>query len=293
MKNFYTELYERLNLGPAAVSIDENGNQSFGTEGRYCLKFTYPAHLVFFGAGHIARALARLAGLLSLSLTVVDDRPEMLTEEYFPPQARLICSDFRALDSIRELDDISNPYYCIFTHGHKADTDCLIYACRRNSGYIGMIGSKNKITRCFEEAQREGISRERLECVCSPIGLSINAVTPEEIAVSIMAQIISVYRQDKSAIIVRPDFIRKLSETEAVVCTVIEASGSSPARPGAMLIAGKENIGTVGGGALESAVIKDARTVRQNCIRHYDLDEKAELGMSCGGKVTVLFTPPA
>ena len=140
----------------------------------------------------------------------------------------------------------------------------------------------------------KGISEKKLSKVHSPIGLSINALTPQEIAVSIMAEIISIYRKEKNACIVSPSLIKTLaSERNCVICRVLKASGSTPAREGQILIVNSQNItsGTIGGGALEEEAKKEASLCTGSYIKTYNLSKDGELGMTCGGEVTVLFDP--
>ena len=292
--NIYKELEKRLDCEQVkvSVSIDAEGNahEYIGQEGEFTSTFTYPVHLVLFGGGHIAQSLAPLALHCGLAVTVIDDRAA--TESCFPPSVEFIHASFEKLP-VQRLSRIVNPYFCIFTHGHSHDSECLYYCLKRKSSYIGMIGSKNKIKYCFEQMKEKGISEKKLSKVHSPIGLAINAVTPQEIAVSIMAEIISVYRKEKNACIVSPSLIKTLASVKnCVICRVLKASGSTPAREGQILVVYSQNItsGTIGGGALEEAAKKEASQCAGSYIKTYDLSRDGELGMTCGGEVTVLFS---
>ena len=292
--NIYEELEKRLACEQVTISVsidaDGNAHEYIGQDGEFTSTFTYPVHLVLFGGGHIAQSLAPLALHCGLAVTVIDDRSEM--KDCFPPLAEFIHASFEKLPG-RKLNKIINPYFCIFTHGHSYDSDCLYYCLKRKSSYIGMIGSKNKIKYCFEQMIEKGISEKKLSKVHSPIGLSINALTPQEIAVSIMAEIISVYRKEKNACIVSPSIIKTLaSEKNCVICRVLKASGSTPAREGQILVVYPQNItsGTIGGGALEEEAKKEALQCTGSYIKTYDLSRDGELGMTCGGEVTVLFS---
>lgn len=292
--NIYEELEKRLACEQVTVSVsidaDDNAHEYIGQDGEFTSTFTYPVHLVLFGGGHIAQSLAPLALHCGLAVTVIDDRSEM--EDCFPSLAEFIHASFEKLP-VRKLNKIINPYFCIFTHGHSYDSDCLYYCLKRKSSYIGMIGSKNKIKYCFEQMKEKGISEKKLSKVHSPIGLSINALTPQEIAVSIMAEIISVYRREKNACIVSPSRIKALAaERSCVICRVLKASGSTPAREGQILVVYSQSItsGTIGGGALEEEAKKEALQCTGSYIKTYDLSRDGELGMTCGGEVTVLFS---
>lgn len=292
--NIYEELGKRLAYEQVSVSLsidaDGNAHEHIGQDGEYTSTFTYPVHLVLFGGGHIAQSLVPVALRCGLNVTVIDDRMEM--KDCFPPSTEFIHASFDKLPA-RKLNKIVNPYFCIFTHGHSHDSECLYYCLKRKSSYIGMIGSKNKIKYCFEQMKEKGISEKKLSKVHSPIGLAINAVTPQEIAVSILGEIISVYRKEKNACIVSPSLIKTLtSEKNCVICRVLKASGSTPAREGQILIVYSPfmTCGTIGGGALEEEAREEAARCTGSYIKTYDLSRDGELGMTCGGEVTVLFS---
>lgn len=275
----------RLDDGTFEEWLDEGGEQ--------VSRLAYPPHLVLFGGGHIAQALTPMAKACGIRATVVDDRAEVLTYDHFPQGTELIHSPFTELPEQR-LERIAKPYYCIFTHAHSADAECLSWAGTRKSAYIGMIGSWRKIEACKEVAHARGVAEEVLSTIHSPIGLAINAVSPAEIAVAIMAEIISVYRKDKSTIFVDSSLIERIAASRGTVCRIVKASGSSPGKEGAlMLVEGDEVHGTVGGGEVERLAIEEAkRTVRAHLV-DYDLSDGGGAGMVCGGAVTIAFTPRA
>lgn len=275
----------RLDDGTFEEWLDEGGEQ--------VSRLAYPPHLVLFGGGHIAQALTPMAKACGIRATVVDDRAEVLTYDHFPQGTELIHSPFTELPEQR-LERIAKPYYCIFTHGHSADAECLSWAGTRKSAYIGMIGSRRKIEACKEVAHARGVAEEVLSTIHSPIGLAINAVSPAEIAVAIMAEIISVYRKDKSTIFVDSSLVERIAASRGTVCRIVKASGSSPGKEGAlMLVEGDEVHGTVGGGEVERLAIEEAkRTVHPHLV-DYDLSDGGGAGMVCGGAVTIAFTPRA
>lgn len=293
----YEELAMRLRTEDVILSTRRLDDGTFeewlGEGGEQVSRLAYPPHLVLFGGGHIAQALTPMAKACGIRATVVDDRAEVLTYDHFPQGTELIHSLFTELPEQR-LERIAKPYYCIFTHGHSADAECLSWAGTRKSAYIGMIGSRRKIEACKEVAHARGVAEEVLSTIHSPIGLAINAVSPAEIAVAIMAEIISVYRKDKSTIFVDSSLIERIAASRGTVCRIVKASGSSPGKEGAlMLVEGDEVHGTVGGGEVERLAIEEAkRTVRAHLV-DYDLSKGGGAGMVCGGAVTIAFTPQA
>lgn len=250
-------------------------------------------HIIAFGAGHIGKALYDLAVLNDMKMTVLDDRKELLTEERFPLAERHIDNYENLLT--REYPVVS-PYYAIFTHGHEYDTACLEYALKHKASYIGMIGSKKKTERTFCLLREKGFSEDDISRVHAPIGLAIGAETPEEIAISIMAEIISAFRSEKNVSVFDADLLRILAETEeGIVIRIIDKHGSAPRERGSMmLVTEKGSYGTIGGGAIEKdaaeTAIKMLRENKKHLLKHYSLKADDDLGMVCGGDETLLFS---
>jgi len=148
--------------------------------------------LIIFGAGHLSCHISRYAKSLHFTVTVCDDREQYANKERFPDADYIIVEDFeRAFDKIR-ID--SNSYIVIVTRGHKYDQTILEQALRTNAKYIGMIGSKQKTLTILKRLNEKGIPEETLNRVYSPVGISIGAVTPEEIALSIVSELVKIRR---------------------------------------------------------------------------------------------------
>ena len=253
---------------------------------------TAEPHLVLFGCGHVGKALYDLAVLQDMRVTAADPRKELLTKKRFPKAERIIGSYEKILSE--EHPSFISPYYCIFTHGHTYDSDCLLYALRLPHTYIGMIGSKAKIAHCFDNMRSQGITDSQLSEVHTPIGLPINAVTPQEIAVSIMAQIISVLRKDKKAVLVDSSIIGMAAKQNGVMVRIVEKSGSAPRSTGSMMFVTHQGVfGTVGGGSVENHAIETAKKMLKQentfLLEHHELQGNQPLGMTCGGNVTLLY----
>jgi len=149
-----------------------------------------PVTVFLFGAGHVSRPLCRLANLVGFRVVVIDDREEFPTKARFPEADELIVRSFDA--GLDALPLGPNPYIVIITRGHLHDHQILRQVIRQPLGYLGMIGSRRKTEIIFEALRREGFSEEEIKTIHAPIGLAINAQTPEEIAVSIIAELIQV-----------------------------------------------------------------------------------------------------
>ena len=146
--------------------------------------------LIIFGAGHIGQALAKIAKIAGFQIVVVDDREDFANKENFPDAKQILVTDVKGAKEKLHL----TPTSCvvIITRGHKNDLDVLRSFVTCELKYIGMIGSKRKIAEIFELLERESVTRKLLEKVHAPIGLNIGSETPGEIAVSIVAELISV-----------------------------------------------------------------------------------------------------
>ena len=143
-----------------------------------------------FGGGHVSQKLAPLVSMAGFGLVVADDRPEWANRERFP-QAQEIWNE--PMDQVlagRRLGRDS--YVVIVTRGHLYDKEVLGQALGQNAAYVGMIGSRRKRNLIYQALSEEGTSQEQLASVYSPIGLDIGAETPEEIAISIVAELVAV-----------------------------------------------------------------------------------------------------
>jgi xanthine dehydrogenase accessory factor len=152
----------------------------------------FPPVVYIFGAGHISLFLSKIAAMVDFNVTVIDDRPEFASAERFPEAERVVIEPFDKV--FDKLDFQGKEYVVIVTRGHAWDAVVLEEAMKRPARYVGMIGSRRKTGIIMEHLKKKGIDPERLAAVHSPIGLAINAETPEEIAVAIVAQMISVRR---------------------------------------------------------------------------------------------------
>lgn len=149
--------------------------------------------LYVFGAGHISLFLAKIGKMVGFKVIVADDRDMFANRERFPEADEVYAEDFRVVFPKLKLN---KPYYIVIvTRGHRYDQDVLEWALGTEAKYIGMIGSRAKNKAVFSNLQEKGIPKEVLEGVHAPIGLNIGAETPEEIAVSIIAEIIEVKRE--------------------------------------------------------------------------------------------------
>jgi xanthine dehydrogenase accessory factor len=152
-----------------------------------------PADLYIFGAGHVAASLYKVARIAGFDVTVVDDRAAYANRERFPEAQQVIAEDFEKAAS--QLAPSESSYIVIVTRGHRDDMRMLRWAVQTPARYVGMIGSKRKTITIFKELQAEGVPAHLFDRVHAPVGLDIGAITPEEIAVSITAELIAKRRK--------------------------------------------------------------------------------------------------
>jgi xanthine dehydrogenase accessory factor len=152
-----------------------------------------PASLYIFGAGHVSVSLYKVAKGAGFDVTVVDDRATYANRERFPEARQIIAEDFD--HAMARLAPNESDYLVILTRGHRDDMRVLRWAVQTPARYIGMIGSKRKTITIFQELTKEGLSAELFDRVHAPVGLDIGAITPEEIAVAITAELIAARRR--------------------------------------------------------------------------------------------------
>jgi len=157
-----------------------------------------PQTLYLFGAGHISRSTAAIGKTLGFRVIGIDPRSEYNNNDRFPDADSLIVEEYESAFS--ELSVGKDSYIVIYTPGHVLDEQCLQFAVGTEARYIGMIGSKKKVKEVKERLLQKGISPEQLERVHAPIGIGISAETPEEIAISILAEIIKVKRTGENSV---------------------------------------------------------------------------------------------
>ena len=243
--------------------------------------------LILCGGGHVSRDVAAFAHRLDFSVTVIDDRADAVTEARFPNAERLICDSYENLNRYLEPDAC----YVVVTPDHKADLQCVSTILPTRYRYLGMIGSRKKVASTMENLRNAGFSETQISSIFAPIGLSIGAVTPAEIALSILGQII----QEKNKTHASSADRALLASTEpGILCVITEKHGSAPRGVGSMMLVGKEKVlGSIGGGEPEFLAIQHAKENPSFAIKQYALNNTAPNGldMICGGRINVLFIP--
>ena len=286
----------------AGLSFTQEGDQLTLIE-----RFLPQPRLLILGGGHIALPLSEMAGLLGFDVWVYDDRPSFANSARFPAAHTVICDDFanmRARLGFRRGD-----YVAVLTRGHRHDILCLRTLFEDGDEvpqYVGMIGSKRRVAIVKEEVASATGRSDLLDQLYAPVGLPIGSVTPAEIALSILAEIIQLRRLGPDGTrgkspregAVDPELFRFLAtprKGRAALVTIVSTSGSTPREMGAKMAidALGKTIGSIGGGCAEAEVIRKARDVMDAAgyqLIEVDMADAAEEdGMVCGGTMQVLI----
>lgn len=299
-------------LAPYAPQTDRRGRYFADVtleeaDGRFTVgePFSPPERLIVLGAGHIAMPVCEFAAKSGFEVYVCDDRPAFANTARFPLAQGVLCDSFEGC--IDRLKLTRYDYVVVITRGHVHDADCLREIFKGTQpAYLGLIGSRRRVKGLFDMLVEEGYPKEYMDRICTPIGLSIGAVTPGEIAVSILAELVAYKRlpehsndgircgNDSDVELSVIKYLSENREPKAIV-TVIETKGSTPREAGAKMAVSPigEVTGSIGGGCSEGAVIRDAvRIIGTGRYKVIDIDLTGEVaesdGMVCGGTMRVL-----
>lgn len=309
----------------ARHSLETGCLQFFQAEDSTCMliePYEPVPKLILLGGGAIAIPLAELGAKVGLSVTVADDRPLYANKDRFPQAETVICDEFSSCLAQLSLNEYS--FVVVVTREHRHDLECLRMVLNQKTAYIGMIGSKVSLNRVKEQLKQEGFPEEQIHKVHMPVGLDIGAVTPDEIAVSIIAQIIRFRRSSQKAQGGNEPFdphskeasarchnghlgnghletdhhvlnaLSKDSEEPRALATVVETWGSVPRKAGAKMLIWSYGmtLGSFGGGYAEGELINAAWQLigtGSSALHEIDLTGQTDEGegMVCGGMMKV------
>lgn len=256
--------------------------------------------MIICGAGHVSMPIIRMGKRLGFMVTVIEDRPKFADHARAAGADQVLCEPFA--DGLSKIRGDSDSWFIIVTRGHRYDTECLEAILRKPYAYVGMMGSRRRVAIVKDQLEAKGVCREALDGVHTPIGLKIGAETPEEIAVSVMAEIIQVknagsakggYSPELLDAVLDPDDSR-----EKVLATIISRKGSAPRSVGTKMLirADGTTVDTIGGGCIESEVIRKALLMMRAedegfrlCTVDMTADAAEDEGMVCGGVVEVML----
>lgn len=230
---------------------------------------------------------------------VIDDRQEFANKELFPRAKQVICAPF--VEALANLELGPSSFVVLATRGHQYDYECLRVLLPKTLAYLGMVGSRKKVQELKQVLEKEGFPPDRLEALHAPIGIPIGALTPAEIGVSILAEIIAEKRRLFPAEETNREVLAAAAELEAagkqgIMVTIVKTRGSTPRKAGARMLVypGEQVIGTIGGGKGEAAAKGQALLALaegENRLCHLDMTNSAagEEGMVCGGSMDLVL----
>ena len=251
--------------------------------------------LVVCGAGHVALCLIRLGVMLGFEVTAIEDRAEFAEKAREAGARRVLCQPFTAaLDAV---PGDATTAFVVMTREHAHDVDCLRRILQKPCAYAGMMGSRGRTAQIRRLLLSEGFDAQRVEALRMPIGVPIGARTPEEIAVSVAAELISVMNAADAGEGYPPGMLEALTRLDgrAVLAMIVEKRGEAPRRPGAKMLVRADGsfLGTVGGGTAEAEILRDAGAMlregrRESRLLRLELKKGV---VQCGGEIDVLLLP--
>ena len=259
------------------------------------------AHLVICGGGHVSQQVIELAGKVGFHVTVLEDRP------YFADRAREAGADLVLCDafekSLQGIAGTPDTYFLVVTRGHRFDRACLEQILKKPYAYVGMMASRGRSALLKKQMAGDGFDRKALDEMYTPVGLSIHAETPEEIAVSIVAELIQIKNQTKKTAgydSLLMEYLTGVKEPgqPKVLATIIARRGSAPRSIGTkMLVLGDGRIiGTIGGGCMESEVqhqclrlLREENEKSRIVCADMTVSQAEDEGMVCGGTIDVFL----
>lgn len=197
MKVIAEEKPKLMHLDLTGKEAEEGGMICGGVMDIYIEPISPSPRVFIFGGGHISLYVSKMSAMVGFQVVVVDDRPQFANKDRFPEAQEVIAEEFPLAFSRLKVNRPS--YLVIVTRGHAYDQEVLEWALGTDARYIGMIGSRKKIQSVYQNLEKKGIPPEKFLRVHSPIGLKIGALTPEEIAVSIVAEMIQERRREKDS----------------------------------------------------------------------------------------------
>ena len=255
--------------------------------------------IVICGAGHVSMPIISMGKRMGCHVTVIDDRLKFVNNAIAEGADEVKFAEFE--DALSEIDGDEDTFFVIVTRGHRYDKECLKSIAQKRHAYIGMIGSRRRVKIVKDDLAEEGVSKDVLDSLYSPIGLDIGAETPEEIAIAILAEIIEVKNKKNRNFGFSKDVMKRLLSDERdklTMATIISRQGSAPRGVGTRMLITREGetVGTIGGGCIEGNVIAKGRRMlldgeHKPVIMEVDMsgDAAEDDGMVCGGTVKVLL----
>jgi len=300
------ESHENSFLGMHKKEIHANylrGNLEIEGQRLFCELQGCEKKLVICGGGHVSIPIIKMGRMLDFTVTVIEDRPLFADHARIASANEVICDDFSK--ALKKIKGDKDTYFVIVTRGHRYDQACLEEIFNKPHAYIGLIGSKIRIKKVKELMMEKNFPKEELDKIYAPIGLSIGAETPQEIAVSIMAEIIQVKNTERRNGGYPKEILKAINKEETkkvpkMIATIVSRKGSAPRQVGTKMLIYRDGtiVGTIGGGCVEADICRNAQVLFSTGdlkAKLYSVDmtgnDAEEDGMVCGGVVEILLEP--
>ena len=265
-------------------------------------RFGAVPQLVVCGGGHVAAAVVQLAKLLGLTVLAMDDREEYAQQLRLAGADKVLCLPFDK--ALAQVPDGAETYFVVVTRAHAFDVDCLKVILKKPAAYVGMMGSRGRAALVRRQLLEAGIDAERVEALYAPIGLSIGSQTAEEIALSILAQIVSIKNARPQTEGFSSALLEAMAQTDdagqqAVLAVIAARHGSTPREIGAKMLVRTDGsiVGSVGGGIMEHRTILAAQEMLTGAAPayqrlHFSADGKNDDAAiaACGGSMEIVLT---
>ena len=281
----------------AGEATNTTGVQEIAGRRVYVERLEREKKIVVCGAGHVSIPVIKLARMIGCRVTCIDDRPSFAGNAKEAGANLVVCDSFE--NALNSIPGDKDTFFVIVTRGHRWDQQCLKIIADKPHAYIGLMGSRKRVQIVKENLLQSGVPRDVLDSVHTPIGLSIGAETPEEIAVSVMAEIIEVKNRQGRGAGYPDEILEALGRPgRKILLTIVARHGSAPRSVGTKMLVLSDGtcVGTIGGGCAEALLIQRARDslsgeAPQPQLCHVDLtvEDAEESGMVCGGTMEVLL----
>lgn len=280
--------------------VTATGMLKMGNTQVFAERFGAVPQLIICGGGHVAAAVVRLAKLLGLPVLAMDDRKEYADGLSEAGADKVICRPF--VQALEQVDGGAETYFIVVTRAHAFDVACLKEILKKPAAYVGMMGSKGRAALVRRQLLEQGADARRVEELYAPIGLSIGSQTAEEIALSILAQVVAIKNKRPQTEGFRTAVLDAMEQADAagqkaVLATIIARHGSTPREVGAKMLVLPDGkiVGSVGGGIMEHRTILAAQEMlADKAPAHRRIccfaDDNSDASVAaCGGSMELLL----
>lgn len=281
--------------------VTATGMLKMGNTQVFAERFGAVPQLIICGGGHVAASVARLAKLLGLPVLAMDDRKEYVDSLSEAGADEVICQPF--VQALEQVDGSAETYFIVATRAHAFDVACLKEILKKPAAYVGMMGSKGRSALVRRQLLEQGTDARRVEELYAPIGLSIGSQTAEEIALSILAQVVAIKNKRPQTEGFRTAVLDAMEQADAagqraVLATIIARHGSTPREVGAkmLVLPGGKIVGSVGGGIMEHQTVLAAQEMlTDKAPAHRRIccfaDDNSDASVAaCGGSMELLLS---